>query len=183
MIGETNTKKIPSITASTNLIQHSEYKPEQNKDQHNDQPMDLDQSFPGTEPLNLQSEKETKLYSALTETPQDFDTLLAKLGFDVHSMASILTILELNGLVTRLAGDRYIKNEKPRTSRHRTKKTIASASKKNRRVPTLGSMLDSLKSKLHVISSKILRKIFQISDACVICGTARETLQRQRCIM
>jgi len=199
VMGDTNTIKIPSVAFIDNFIKRSNHKPakkhpkaeqkaveetevEETKverkakqQEEQEQSIDLVQLTPKTDTLELLSEKEARLYAALSTTPQDFDSLLAKVAFDVPSMSSTLTMLEIKELVTRVAGDLYVKAENPKISRSRTNKTIKSANPKTSRGPTIGSMIDSIKSTLQNISKKILTGIFQITGACTTCGGGRQT--------
>ncbi|MDR3616712.1 MAG: hypothetical protein P4L53_24335 [Candidatus Obscuribacterales bacterium] len=185
MTGDNDAAKLPMLPLSDNLIQFSEYKPiqehlkverrkvHQQKEptQDQNQPVASVQSLVQTKQLTLNSEKESKLYAALTETPQGFDSLCAKLDFDVQSMSSTLTILELNGLATRLAGDRYTKTErpreKPRTTGSGSKKSIDSRKQKSLRAPTLVSLINSIKSALQDISKIIIHEIIQIAGTAI----------------
>jgi hypothetical protein len=201
-LDETVAVQLPAVPCADNFIQLSEYKlvqehlrverrkvnllkvpeilPEQEREQEQEQDIPIDFAQPSAKRLELemlQSEKESRLLAALTDAPQGFDTLQDKVGFDVSSMLSLLTMLELNGLATRLAGDRYIKTiqplEKPleqpqkksQTKRSRTMKTIESRNPNTPCVPIIVSIMDCVKSAVHDISKLIVNRIFQITGA------------------
>lgn len=51
--------------------------------------------------------RETKVYEQLNSTPQEFNEILAKVEMSASQLNSILLKLEIKGLVTQLAGNRF----------------------------------------------------------------------------
>jgi DNA processing protein len=51
--------------------------------------------------------KEKEIYTAIEQEPIQFDDLVQKLGINAHELSASLTMLELAGVVTRLPGDWY----------------------------------------------------------------------------
>ena len=55
------------------------------------------------------NEKEARVYSALSSTPQTLDELIAVLRLPVSEVSSTLTVLELRRLAKQLTGKRFVK--------------------------------------------------------------------------
>jgi biotin operon repressor len=51
-----------------------------------------------------------EIYETLTDTPKSLENLIEVLGSSSGELASALTMLELEGFVIRLAGDRYVRD-------------------------------------------------------------------------
>jgi hypothetical protein len=150
-------------------IQTNEPVQEREQDQDPEQNNDLVQSSAVTTTAKMQAE-EAKLFAALTDIPQNFDTLLNKLDCDVSWMSATLVFLELKGLVTRLDGDCYVRARKaeelPRVkrTRTRTRKEEASVCQKMR-VPIVVSIIDSIKLAWFDISNIIVEQFRRLTGA------------------
>jgi hypothetical protein len=114
-----------------------------------------------------QKEMENRLYSILTNEPQDFESMFAKLDFSVSSLNATLVMLELNGLATRLPGERYIRTEKAKEkTKNRSKikgKNLESNKPDFIRIPTFMSLVSSLKTIWKGISKVVLKEIRQLT--------------------
>ena len=64
-------------------------------------------------PISGLSETASRLYAALSNLPIGFDQLIGSLAVSVSELSSAITILELKGLLTSLAGDRYVRAAQP----------------------------------------------------------------------
>ncbi|MBY0360089.1 MAG: hypothetical protein K2W82_18955 [Candidatus Obscuribacterales bacterium] len=67
------------------------------------------------------SEFERKVYALLSTESVPFEKLVFITKASVGTVSAAITMLELNGLVTRMAGDRYILNNKRTDSRNKSK--------------------------------------------------------------
>ena len=59
------------------------------------------------------SEESEEIYKKLSSKPVHFETLCQETGLTAQLLASTLTIMELDGLVERLAGDLYVQAKRP----------------------------------------------------------------------
>jgi hypothetical protein len=132
------------------------------------QRIDLVQSSAELTPAKMQRQA-SRLLATLTDIPQDFDTLVSKLGCDVPWMSATLTLLELDGLVTRLAGDCYVKAKKteemPRMKRNCVRQKKSSVPQKTLRVQIVVSIIDSIKLAWSDVSKIIVNQFRQLTGA------------------
>jgi hypothetical protein len=133
-----------------------------------EQRIDLVQSSAETTPAKMQPQA-SRLLAALTEMPQNFDTLVNKLGCDVPWLSATLMLLELDGLVTRLAGDCYVNAKKteemPRMKRNHDRQKKSSGPHKTLRVQIVVSIIDSIKLAWSDISKIIVNQFRQLTSA------------------
>ncbi|MGB9736080.1 MAG: DNA-processing protein DprA [bacterium] len=69
------------------------------------------QSKPEKEPIADVTEPQLKILSVLSSTPLDLDTIIVQTKFDTAKVMSILTEMELKGIVRQLPGKRFIRME------------------------------------------------------------------------
>lgn len=154
--------------ARREVIQTNESVPDREQDRYPEQNCDLVQSSAVTTTAKMQAD-EARLFAELTDIPQDFDALVHKLGCDVPWMSANLTLLELDGLVTRLAGDCYVKAKKteemPRIKRNCVGKKTSSVPQKTLRVQIVVSIIDSIKLAWSDISKIIVNQFRQLTGA------------------
>jgi hypothetical protein len=98
----------------------------------------------------------------------------------VGPILAALTMLELDGSVTCLPGDRYIRSEFAQVDKPRSRKTIRPASKEKKSLPTLGSTIDTVISSSHSISRVLFNNVIQFADAaCAKFEAERIHLQKK----
>jgi len=105
------------------------------------------------------SEQERKVYNLLSAEPMQFDILCHRAGMPAGEMSATLMILELAGMATRLAGDRYVRYT-PKQDGELRVPVIQSSYGTNttfEETITVGTVIDFVRVNFHGISRKYLQ--------------------------
>ena len=115
------------------------------------------------------TEKEQAVYTLLSEEPVNFDTLCEHAGMPAGELSANLMMLEINGLCTRLSGDRYVR-QRPRL----IPQLNNLSSKAGPAESTIQDIIKFVRLQFHAISRKYLQNYL----AAYWCWADRERWNR-----
>lgn len=126
------------------------------------------------------SEKKRRLLQTLGDEPRHFETLLNTLNYEMPDLATLLTLLELDEMVTKLPGDYYVRAQnKSHRSTSLSEKQRDFKNRKRSNHPTIFSVFKSITGTIGQFTELVSYRMSRITDDCLICGSSNRIPKRK----